>query len=165
MKTEILNALRISFEELTQLLDGLDQQQLNNTPFEGSWTAAQLGDHLFQSYEVVDALNGNVKTTNRPIDHKAEDLEDLFLNFDIKMESPDFILPFDGILDKKELMHGLNCRTKAILASAEKNDLSPTCMDFEFPGFGKLTRFEMLTFVLVHTKRHVHQLRNICSNL
>lgn len=163
MNTEIINELSSAFEELIQLLNGLNEEQQNRVPFEGSWTAAQLGDHLFQSYEVVATLNGNVAETNRPIDHKVADLKELFLNFDIKMESPDFILPYLGIIDKKELMHGLEYRTKAILASAAKNDMSLTCLDFEFPGFGMLSRLEMLTFVLVHTKRHIHQLKNIIA--
>ncbi|WP_316791035.1 DinB family protein [Pedobacter frigoris] len=165
METENIKSLKTSFEELIQILSDLDQQQLNEVPFEGSWTAAQVGDHLFQSYELIDILKENVVPTSRPIDQKVQGIQELFLNFEMKFQSPVSILPYRGVIDKAELLHGLNCRTKQLTDFAESNDLSLTCTAFEFPGFGTLTRLELLIFIDVHTKRHTHQLRNIIACL
>lgn len=165
MHTEIVKSMKTSFEELIQLLSNLDQQQLNEVPFEGSWTAAQVGDHLFQSYELIDILRENAEQASRPIDQKVQDIQELFLNFEVKFQSPVSILPYKGVIDKVELLHGLECRTKQLIDFAGANDLSLICAGFEFPGFGTLTRLELLTFIDVHTRRHIHQLKNIIGCL
>ena len=40
-------------------------------------------------------------------------------------------------------------------------DLSATCLDFEMPGIGALTRLEWLWFYVWHTQRHLRQVKNI----
>jgi len=157
--------LKNTFTTLIETLEGLDQQQLNKMPFEGSWTAAQLGDHLFQSYDVLGTLNGNVVVPQRPADEKVKEIEALFLNFEIKMQSPKEILPFDGEELKDELLHPLRSRTTKLTDFAESVALSPLCLDDEFPGFGPLTRYEWLVFCDVHTQRHLHQLSGIIASL
>ncbi len=39
--------------------------------------------------------------------------------------------------------------------------MAKTCTGMELPVMGYLTRIEVTTFIIVHTKRHVHQLGNI----
>jgi hypothetical protein len=39
------------------------------------------------------------------------------------------------------------------------------CMEFDFPGFGHLTRYEWLKFIVFHTQRHIHQLKQIKNAL
>ncbi|HKG07007.1 MAG TPA: DinB family protein [Pedobacter sp.] len=161
MNTEIVKSLQQSFNELTGILSALDQQQWNKVPFEGSWTPGQVADHLFMSYDAIETLKGNVVQTSRPIDAKRAEIEKLFLNFDIKMKSPDFIIPHEGTIEKTELLKSLELRTKELIDFAGSNDISLTCTDFELPGDGPLTRLEWLAFINVHTKRHTHQLKKM----
>lgn len=161
VKTEIKN----TFGELISLLSSLDEKQLNTMPFEGSWTAAQLGEHLSKSYDVAAVLKGKTETTERAPDEKVQEFKDLFLNFDIKMKSPDFIIPSENHISKDQLISDLEERSELITDVAENEDLTLTCLDFKFPNSGLLTRYEWVNFINVHTIRHIHQLKNIIKHL
>lgn len=148
------------------VLTPLSEVQLNTVPFEGSWTPGQLGDHLFKSYGLFSVLKGKTEPTTRPVDEKIGPVKDVFLNFDIKMQSPDFIVPGTGHFDKTILLTGLNKRINGIKDFIQsKEDLTLTCLDFELPNAGTLTRTEWIQFMTVHTVRHVNQLKKIVSAL
>ncbi|SEL01992.1 DinB family protein [Parapedobacter koreensis] len=166
MQDSLSRALENAFDELLVALSSLDQEELNTVPFKGSWTAGQVGDHLHRSYDVVECLTGRTETTQRDPGAYIAPLSEQFLNFEIKMQSPDFILPTDEPVEKEQLLNGLKRRTSAILDFAVSGaDMTLTCLDFELPTLGTLTRNEWLNFVLVHTMRHNYQLANIMHRL
>ena len=165
MDNSIAKEIKESFSDLISQLSSLDQEHLNIVPFEGSWTAGQLGDHLRKSYDIAGVLKGKTKETDRDPDEKAREITDLFLNFDIKMKSPDFILPTNGAVIKEELLGEIKERSDLIVKIASTEDLSLLCLDFELPNTGFMTRFEWISFVNVHTIRHNWQLRNIIKKL
>ncbi|MBV8252600.1 MAG: DinB family protein [Chitinophaga sp.] len=145
--------------QLQELLSAFTTAQLNMVPFEGSWTAAQVAEHIQKSVS-ADILYGTVEK-RAPQEDKLEGLSQVFLNFDIKMKSPDFIVPSDRFHQKEELLTDLHDRWLKIKEAAQTLDLSLTCTDFEIPGVGYLTRYELIGFFVVHTTRHIHQLKNI----
>ena len=149
------------FKELLSTLGSLDEQQINDIPFEGSWTAAQVGEHLSKSYDVIGALKTQAAPAERPADEKLETLKAMFLNRDVKMKSPAFILPSEKPINRELLIKDLTAKTNSILHFVETEDLSLSCPAVNFPGFGYLTRIEWLYFISFHTQRHLHQLRNI----
>ncbi len=162
----LLTAFTETTDELMHLLQPLSEEQLNTVPFEASWTAGQLGDHLFKSYGIAAVLNGKTEATTRPVEEKIVPVKNVFLNFEIKMKSPDFIVPSTGHFDKTILVSGLEKRINGIKDFInKKEDLSPTCLDFQLPNAGTLTRTEWIQFMTVHTVRHVHQLKRIVAAL
>ncbi len=81
------------------------------------------------------------------------------------MKSPDFIIPAEKNYEKDKLTKTLeNFRSKINLAM-ETMDLSKTCLAFELPVLGFLTRLESIYFILYHTQRHIHQMKNIHQKL
>jgi hypothetical protein len=104
---------------------------------------------------------GKTEKTTREPDEKIKDIEALFLNFDIKMESPEFILPVNTEYSKNSLALSLLKNEKELLDITDRYDLSLTILDFELPGFGKFTILEWIGFVLTHIKRHLSQLQSI----
>ncbi|MEN7550616.1 DinB family protein [Rapidithrix thailandica] len=165
MHTELIHQFEQTTQELLQILSSLSEKQLNTVPFEGSWTAGQVGEHLLKSYGVAEVLNGKVKPTERPIDEKVEEVKTLFLNFDIKMDSPEAIVPSEGLLEKAPMIASLETRIRQIQVVLEEADLSVTCLDFAIPEYGAFTRLEWIYFNVFHTQRHVHQLKNIVKEL
>jgi hypothetical protein len=152
--------------KLIQLISSLSQDKLNQVPFEGSWTAGQVGDHLRRSYGIAEILNGKTITTERPVNEKIKGIKELFLNFDIKMDSPEFIIPSNDVIDKERLIKGLKNKIEQVKTVINNNDdLTRTCLDFELPGSGALTQIEWIQFMTIHTQRHIHQLKNIISKL
>jgi hypothetical protein len=165
MNTELQKNITDTFNELDNIIFAFNGTQLNSVPFEGSWTAGQVADHIIKSLGGISRLlNGPTEKTERDPGEKIKALEDLFLNFDIKMKSPDFILPGDGIQEKEATLQRIG-ELKNEMLEANKLDLSLLCLGAEFPGFGKMTRLEWMHFFLVHTQRHTHQLKNIFRTL
>src|SRR5438067_693566 len=94
MKNDLTGELLTTKDNLLHVLDFFDNENINTVPFEGSWTAGQVAQHILKSASGVSAaLNGPVKTANRDPGQHLKLLGDIFLNFDIKMKSPDFVLP------------------------------------------------------------------------
>jgi len=154
-----------SFDSLFQLIDPLSEEQLNKKPFEGSWTAGQVGDHLRQSYNVISMLQGKTRETERPVLEQQEMLKKVFLDFNTKLKSPEFIIPTNDPINREELTGKLHAKAKKILQFTESEDLSLTCTEFVLPGATEMTRLEWLYFISYHTQRHTHQLKNIVAVL
>ena len=164
--TELGNDLRQTAADLGLLIGSLDQDQIDQIPFEGSWTAGQTAEHILKSASgLVNVVKGNTALAQRPPDEKVATLKGIFLNFDTKMKSPDFIVPTETVHPKAALLNDVNTTFDAIAAAADSLDPTALCLEFELPNMGKLTRLEWCTFVLTHTQRHVHQLSNIVDKL
>jgi hypothetical protein len=146
-------------------LNLFSEEQLNIVPFEGSWTGGQVGEHLLKSAGVVETIYGRTApTTDRAPDEKIPMLR-MFLDFSIKMKSPDFILPSDGFHARQPLIDQLQKDWERLGEAVGTLDLSETCLDFEMPNVGHMTRLEWISFYVYHSKRHLHQLRNILARL
>ena len=166
MNKEILSEFNSTSNELLEILYVLSQEQLNEVPFIGSWTAGQVGHHLLKSYGVATILKGKTIETKRPVNEKIIGIREMFSDHTIKMESPDFILPTEKWIEKDKLLNGLSEKINDVRNFAENNnDLSLTCIDFELPGAGSLTQSEWIQFMSIHTQRHIRQLKNIIKNL
>jgi hypothetical protein len=153
-------------EELLQVLNSFDNGNINTVPFEESWTGGQVAEHVLKSASgVLEALNSTVKPTERNPEENVKQLGDIFLNFDIKMKSPDFILPSNDPKNKNSLVQSLGDTLDGIKKVAETKDLTATCTTFAMPVLGELTRIEFIKFTIFHTKRHTHQLKNIINHL
>ena len=165
MKEAIKKEINETFNELDKMLFSFSNEQLNIIPFEGSWTAGQVAEHIIKSLTGLNGfLNGPTEATNRNADEKVKALKDLFLNFDIKMKSPDFILPGNTTYTGEELLKTITKLKNEMLQAADL-DLSLICNSFELPTFGKMTRLEWINFYIVHTERHTQQLKNIFRTL
>ena len=149
-----------TLQELRKKLASFTEQNLNRLPFQNSWTAAQVFDHLLKSYSVVETLNGGVKVADRNPLEKEKAIADVFLNFETKLKSPQFIVPDEKYFRKTELEERLDTKIMALTRAATL-DLNMVCTDFGLPQMGHLTRAEWLYFVSYHTQRHLHQLQKI----
>jgi hypothetical protein len=149
---------------LTAAIAAIPDNKFNTVPFEGSWTAGQVTDHILKSLG-VEILYGKTTTTDRPPDQQVALLADIFLDFTTKLKSPDFILPSDEPQDKQVRLKDANDRFNKLVEAAKTLDLVQICLDFEMPVMGGLTRLEFLWFYVFHTKRHTYQLQNIAKAL
>ena len=75
MTKEIIIELDATIKELIYVLSSFDEEQINKIPFEGSWNAAQVAEHLRKSYDVVGAMiSGKTKPAERPPDQKVKQI-------------------------------------------------------------------------------------------
>ncbi|WP_207514678.1 DinB family protein [Longitalea luteola] len=165
MKTA--NELYLEFEAATNaFLDkvaALSQSEINTVPFEGSWTAAQVTDHLCKSdAAMIQTLNGPVQPTNRQPDKMVDNLRNVFLDFSTKLDAPEFIIPSEGPLDKDSLLTSFKAGRSALGKAIKALDLTATC---HMPLLSNPTRLELISFVIFHTQRHTNQVTRICEKL
>jgi hypothetical protein len=151
---------------LENVFSRFDAPQINEVPFEGSWTAGQLAEHMVLSNSgFLQVINGQVAETDKPADLMVGEIKKDFLNFNVKYDSPKVIYPEDKVYDQSAQLELLKQIRKGISDAATGLDLTKTCTSYELPGYGFLTRLEAIYFVIYHTQRHVHQLKNIYNTL
>jgi hypothetical protein len=165
MKTA--NELLLEFEAATNTIiekvAALSQSAINTVPFTGSWTAAQVIEHLCKSDQaMIQALNGPVQPTNRPPDKMVDNLRAIFLDFSTKLPSPEFIIPSTQTFDKESLINTFKSGREQIGKAIQTLDLTATC---HMPIFGEPTRLELIAFVIFHTQRHTNQVKHITEKL
>ncbi len=165
MKNDLSVEIANTKEALINVLNSFDEQNINEVPFEGSWTVGQVAEHILKSASgVLDALKGDTKPADRDPEQNVAQLRELFLNFNIKMQSPDFIIPSDEPMHKDSLIKALSATFDGIEKSAANDDLTMISTTFEMPVMGYLSRSEFINFTAVHTQRHIHQLNNILNH-
>lgn len=160
MREELLAEVTSTGDKLTRLLSSFTEEQMNTVPFEGSWTAAQVASHICKAGN-CDILYGTTAPADRQPDEKTAMVKELFLNFNIKMTSPEWIIPDNGYLERAAMLGQVNATWNKLLDATQKVDLRELCTDFEVPGFGAFTRMEWIQFITIHTQRHIHQLEGI----
>jgi hypothetical protein len=163
MTQDLLQEFESATTNFLDMLGSFDQQQINTIPFEGSWTAAQVGEHVFKSDNfILESLNGPVQPTNRAPDKQVNGIKKVFLDFETKLAAPEVIIPANGTHDKEALLPALKATREQMTRIIKTTDLTATCFN---PILGEITRLELLTFVTVHTQRHTNQLRKIAAKV
>lgn len=156
---ELLASIDEVSNELLQLISMQSESTINTIPFKDSWTAAQVAAHVTKSTaSIIQALNMEAKTTERSADERMQELREMFLNFTIKFKSPEFILPTQDTYQQEQLIINLQRVFTRLKEESQKADLTGI---ITHPAFGDITKLELLYFVLYHTQRHIHQLKNI----
>lgn len=154
------------FEELIHLIGSFTDDNFNTRPSTGGWSAGQVAQHIrLSAGSIVPLLNGGVVETDRDPEEKIDAIRDLFMDFDSRFESPEFIVPADRPYGRNEFLPYFRHLLKEIEQAVAQLDMSCTCTDFELPGFGRLTRVEWIAFVLYHTQRHIHQMRKLSQKI
>ena len=166
MKAAVKQNIVQTFHDLNEVFSSFSENEINKTPYEGSWTAGQTIQGIVMAGSGYPELFARkTEKTTRKKKKKVKDIEALFLNFDIKMDAPIFLQPEKKEYHKKVLTEKLHKIEFDLLDSAEKYDLTLTCLDFQVPGFDKFTIYEWINFVLIHTKRHTNQLNKILKSI
>lgn len=143
-------------------LASFSDEQFNTQPAYGGWTAGQVAQHMILSGGVAQVITGKTApTTDGQSDAHCPMIAGIFLDFSTKLQSPDFIIPAGGYHDKQDHLDKLGVIWDKIGEDIARLDLSFTCLDFEFPTVGPLTRLEWLWFYVWHTQRHLRQVNNI----
>ena len=159
MQTDILKALQGTTDELLQLLATFNQSQINAVPFENSWTAAQVAEHLTRSNaSVVQFLTVAGKKIDRKPDERVQELKNVFLDLTTKMKSPEFILPTQDHYQKEKVIADLETSIDQLKEASNTVNLSEI---IQHPAFKEITKLELIHFAVYHTERHIHQLKNI----
>jgi hypothetical protein len=162
MSKEITSLFEETLKKFRATVAAFSAGVFNKIPFENSWTPAQVADHVLRSQaRFPQLLAGNTAEANRSIIEKKESLAKIFLDFTVKLKSPEFILPSTEPLERSMVLKKIDDKWNEIKNAVEANDLNRICIDFELPNMGQLTGIEWCWFQVYHTQRHTRQLENI----
>ncbi|HEY9195028.1 MAG TPA: DinB family protein [Mucilaginibacter sp.] len=138
----------------------------NRVPFEGSWSAAEVAEHIRLSVTgTIETISAGTGVTERAPDQYVGAIKGIFLDYDAKYPSAQTLIPVKKEYDKAELQAGLKNVLARLQALVESADLTNTCLSPKFTGIGQLTQLEWLSVAVYHTQRHIHQLENIREQL
>ncbi len=142
-------------------LQSHDEEILNTSAGENRWSMAQVADHITKSnFSIAKALQVKGTPINRSSTERVEELKNVFLDFDKKFKSPEFILPETKKFKKDELIEKFNASIKEIKKQAAGTELSEM---INHKAFGDITKIEILHFILFHLIRHTRQLTNTAN--
>lgn len=162
-KKELLTAIDESLSQLLQLLSALDEKGLNTVPYPDSWTAGELLRHVTKSTAgIAKAMKQKGQPAQRAEGERIAEIKSTFLDFSLKMKSPEFIVPEKGPYEKEASIQELKAAFTALAANTNETNLSEMV---EGLPVGAMTKLELLHFVLYHTQRHVHQMKKIVAAL
>lgn len=166
MTETFISELNETTKDLFATFSLFNQEEFNTIPFEGSWTAGQVAEHLYKSESsIVRALKGASADTERDAYQHTGIIRKIFLDYTTKLQSPEFILPSNELKNREEYLEYFKETRKQLETLINTCDLDKTFTDFTFPQLGHLTGWECICFVTCHSKRHIRQMKNIAGRL
>lgn len=166
MKEQIISDFETTTKELLATISMFSNEEFNKIPFEGSWTAGQVAEHLYKSESnIPNVLDGKWRETERDPFEKTGIIKGIFLDFSTKLKSPDFILPTDSEKNKDVFIEAFAANRKQLRNLMETKDLYRTYTDFPFPQVGEFTGWEWICFANSHSARHIRQMKIIYEKL
>ncbi|AWI25722.1 DinB family protein [Flavobacterium pallidum] len=157
----LVNEIQHTFESLYTAIGAFSEAETDIQPFAGSWSAGQVAEHLIKGMSGIGRLGTKTEKSDRPLDEKIPAIKKMFLDYSIRLTSPDFLVPTSEKHDIKAQLSELKAIEEQHRGMAEDADLSLESRLFELPGFGALTLYEWISFNLIHAQRHTLQLQNI----
>ncbi len=152
----IAGELKQTNQALVMLVQAIPEEVLNLVPPQGGWTPAQVVMHLMHSgASVLQALHETGAPADRAMDAHVAHLRKIFLDFDHKMKAPPQLEPEFKTCDKEMLLRMVQNTAEQLEEVVLSLPPDALCTH---PLLGTLTRFEMVSFVVFHTRRHMHQI-------
>jgi DinB family protein len=160
-RTPLLHEISRTFEGLYKALLVFNDYNLDRKPAPESWSAGQVAEHLIKGMSGIGRMGVKTVKVDRAADEKVAAIKKMFLDFSIKMTSPEFIEPTEEQHNLSGQLAGLKEIEEQHRCIAEDADLSLESQVFELPGFGAFTLYEWVSFNMVHAQRHTQQLHRI----
>jgi len=164
----IFNELEVNRQSLFDKLDSLNDNSLNFTPDERSWSVVQVCHHLIVSEELsLLYLNKKLKyKSNIASSGIGSSLRSFSLNLALRLpfrlSAPQRVSEFPENLDWADLKNrwlqvreGLQQRLTNIPEEYEDK------LVYKHPSAGRLTLYQMLSFFKIHISRHEGQIMRI----
>ncbi len=164
---ELINEIETTHRNFNKILSDFSEKQLNTIPFEGSWTAGQVAEHIIKSNGGIlkQLSNGKTESTDRCFDEQISVIQGIFRGKD-KMKSATVLEPEQPPHNADDLLKTLQQQKENQLDTIKNKDLKALVSELEFPpSTDGLTRYEWLHLMNEHAQRHRKQLENIHKKL
>ncbi|GGW41566.1 DinB family protein [Arenibacter certesii] len=164
---ELINEIETTYQNFNKTLSNFSEKEINTVPFEGSWTAGQVAEHIIKSNGGIlqQLSNGKTESTKRRYDEQVSLIQDIFRGKD-KMKSAAPLEPEQPPHNADDLLKTLQQQKENQLETIKSKDLKALVSELEFPPSPDgLTRYEWLHLMIEHAQRHSKQLESIQKKL
>jgi hypothetical protein len=104
-KNKVMSEVNDTFTLLENVVEKFDSISFNQVPFADSWTPAQVVQHLILCNNGLGyVLQNDCQPTERAIDELIPGLRADFLNFNIKMNAPQQVVPLAADYEQSILL-------------------------------------------------------------
>ncbi len=152
-------------KELYLSIESLTDAQFNQVPSNGGWSAKQIIEHLIRMETViVTNIARELKNSDSP---KAKKKPIWLTTFRImKVDAPGYTQPTEEFKTKQEMYNELH-KSRLFLLDVYESSTKDVLREksFEHPIFGKIPLLQWFSFVGLHEKRHVKQLKKTINML
>ncbi len=167
LQKELINEISTFHQALESVLSGFSAETLNTVPFQGSWTAGQVAEHLIKSQRhVIEQLTeGQVSAGDRLYDHEVSTIQEIFRNKENKAKTDKSLVPGSPPHNLKILMETLQKQKEQQIGIIKTKELEEFVATLEFPGIGHLSRYEWIHMMVEHGQKHRGQIHTIFKKL
>jgi len=150
------NDLKLRIETVfNNFINAIQQHaDINKKRADGGWSVGQIANHILKG---PDTNLGSTKKTERPYDKNADAIKALFLDFGKKFPNAPDIEPDAKHYTKEDLVVSLRESRGKIFQMIGQEDLTETCVDWQVPVWGNLTKYECVILYENHIIRHTKQ--------
>lgn len=168
-RKKALNYLKTSHAELSKVVKGLSDEQLNYKPSETSWSIAECVEHITISEQnLMNMIRMSLEKDSDPsrrseVAMSDEQLLGLITSRDQKVKTRKEFEPtksFDGF---DETLMEFTHRRKSSLKFVKTTDADLRNHYLEFP-FGLIDSYQAVLFMSGHTNRHTDQIKEIIQS-
>jgi len=152
LESEMTTAMDTVVNLLSKQTDGTFEKRIRP----GAWSIGQLAWHVVKASR--DMSKSPTRKSERPFDKYVGEIEDVFLNDNVRLVAPEALIPEDRIYTVDEVVKALRENKNAALTIIKEKDLTEQVLDTELPGWGFLTRYEWAKLMVYHVSRHTKQL-------
>lgn len=158
MDMENLNRVR---EEILKSISNLTDEQLNESVADGSWSIAQVLEHLY-IMEVNIAKQILVALNQKEHEEPGSFPLHVVVDRTKKIEAPDYLIPTGNFLTLIELKEKLAAsRASLEKITQEHNEEELNQKTFAHRRFGVLTLNQWIALIGYHEQRHIAQIEEI----
>jgi len=166
-KQKLIEELEKATKQWLNAVEDLSEEMFNLRPSENGWSVREIIEHInimdISTYRMIKSDQSTF--TERDPQEKIATIEKDFLSFDRKFTAWGSIIPPKEPKAKAEVLDKFQGVRKKFIETAQKQDLSLTCLEFSHPLFGTMTRFEWVHFVNIHAQRHYRQLERVLETI
>lgn len=154
--------LQAATETFIQQLQRFSAEVFNQKPDPESWSAAEVGEHVWSvNKNLCFVMQADGTTPDRAPDQKVPAFKEVLLDRTIKIEAPENVRPAGVLKEQQEVVAGLQKQLQLLLQVVEGKDLTELCEVYKHPRLGRMTRLEWTCFIACHMERHTQQLEEI----
>lgn len=167
MQEELSNEIGTLHQDLDRTLSRFSAETLNAVPFEGSWTAGQVAEHIIKSqlHIIAPLSEGPASTADRLYDEEVNTIQEIFRDKESKTKTDKSIAPGPPPHNFKTLLGTLQKQKEQQIEIIKTKKLEELSDTLEFPGIGQLSRYEWIHMMIEHGQRHRRQIDTIYGKL